>query len=214
MLDFPLPTSHPCICNGDYTHKGPFSLKCVLTLLLTKLQCNKCIHLTCGNHELKKFYKQKLIDQFTSMNDEEVWQLIIGVLDELPLGVLLDQRILVNHGSLARPDLQVKDIRKIERGKNLRSPLIWARVVEEDCMSYKNHHGYSFGPNITDTFLQSNNLKIIVRGHTYNPHGYLKSHNDRNINLHSAPGMHPEDYTEGIQYGAFMIIFNKRMQIM
>jgi len=212
---FPSP-DHPYIFNGDFTDKGPFSLECVLTLLLIKLQCDECIHLTRGNHELHHFYKKKLRDQVTSMYDEEVWQLVVGVLNELPIGIILDQRILVMHGGLARPDLQVEDMRKIERGTDpdrKTQDLLWARVKKEDGMTYKKGKGYSFGPNITEAFLQSNNLELIVRGHTYNPLGYYKSHGDRVITLHSAPGIYPEEFTNGIQYGAFMNVFDKRMQI-
>ena len=74
------------------------------------------------------------------MYDEEVWQLVVGVLNELPIGIILDQRILVMHGGLARPDLQVEDMRKIERGTDpdrKTQDLLWARVIEEDGMSYK-----------------------------------------------------------------------------
>lgn len=65
-------------------------------------------------------------------------------------------------------------------------------------MTYIEHKGYRFGPNITEAFLQSNNLEPIVRGHTYNPLGYYKSHGDRVITLHYAPGIYPKKFTKGM----------------
>lgn len=209
---FPSP-DHPYIFNGDYTDRGPFSIECLLSLLLIKLNCDECIHMTRGNHESSYFYNDKLRTQVQAMYGEETWQLVIDVLNELPIGIVLDKHILVMHAGIPRLDLDIESIRKIKKGGepdeetedgSLLTDLLWVETTENKGISVEANRGHLFGPDITEKFLQTNNLDLIVRGHSYTRFGYYKSHNDSVITIHSAPRMEEEE----MQYGAFMNIYS------
>lgn len=169
--------------------------------------------MTRGNHELKAYYNGDLRTQVQAMYGEEIWQLVIDVLNELPIGIVLDKHILVMHAGIARPDLDIKSIRKIKRGAepdeetedgSLLIDLLWADITEDKGISVEADRGKLFGPDITEKFLQTNNLDLIVRGHSYTRFGYYKSHNDSVITIHSAPNSGMKQ----MQYGAFMNIYS------
>lgn len=169
--------------------------------------------MTRGNHESSYFYNGKLRTQVQAMYGEETWQLVIDVLNELPIGIVLDKHILVMHAGVARPDLDIKSIRKIKKGAepdeetedgSLLIDLLWVDTTEDKGISVEHNRGSSFGPDITEKFLQTNNLDLIVRGHSYTRFGYYKSHNDSVITIHSAPAIGRKK----MHYGAFMNIYS------
>jgi len=169
--------------------------------------------MTRGNHELSDFYNGKLRTQVLALYGEETWQLVIDVLNELPIGIVLDTHILVMHAGIARPDLDIMNIRKIKKGADpdvetedgsLLIDLLWADTTEDKGISVEPDRGNEFGPDITEKFLQTNNLDLIVRGHSYTEFGYYKSHDGSVITIHSAPDIEKKQ----IQYGAFMNIYS------
>ena len=172
--------------------------------------------MTRGNHESSYFYNVKLRTQVQAMYGEETWQLVIDVLNELPIGIVLDKHILVMHAGIPRLDLDIESIRKIKKGGepdeetedgSLLMDLLWAETTENKGISVEANRGYLFGPDITEKFLQTNNLDLIVRGHSYTRFGYYKSHNDSVITIHSAPRMLEEEEEE-MHYGTFMNIYS------
>ena len=59
-------------------------------------------------------------EQVVTFYDEETWQLVIDVLNERPIGIILDERIFVSyieHGDMVRPDLKIEEMRYSQRGK-------------------------------------------------------------------------------------------------
>jgi serine/threonine-protein phosphatase 5 len=47
--------------------------------------------------------------------------------------------------------------------------------------------GYSFGPDITSNFLETNNLNLLVRSHEVKDEGYVVEHDGKCITIFSAP---------------------------
>ena len=47
--------------------------------------------------------------------------------------------------------------------------------------------GFAFGPDITESFLKHNNLKLLVRSHEVKDEGYLVEHGGKTITVFSAP---------------------------
>jgi len=101
------------------------------------------------------------------MYGEETWQLVIDVLNELPIGIVLDKHILVMHAGIPRLDLDIESIRKIKKGGepdeetedgSLLMDLLWAETTENKGISVEANRGYLFGPDITEKFL----LKINI----------------------------------------------------
>jgi serine/threonine-protein phosphatase 5 len=47
--------------------------------------------------------------------------------------------------------------------------------------------GFSFGPDITKTFLRTNDLKLLVRSHEMKADGYVVDHDGKCVTIFSAP---------------------------
>lgn len=47
--------------------------------------------------------------------------------------------------------------------------------------------GFYFGKHVTDNFLQSNNLQLLIRSHEVVPNGYALHHDGRCVTIFSAP---------------------------
>jgi serine/threonine-protein phosphatase 5 len=47
--------------------------------------------------------------------------------------------------------------------------------------------GFSFGPDITEKFLHTNNLNLVVRSHEVKDEGYVEEHDGKCITIFSAP---------------------------
>ena len=68
------------------------------------------------------------------------------------------------------------------------SDLLWADPQPFPGKSpSKRGVGYSFGPDITESFLKLNDLQLLVRSHEVKDEGYLVEHGGKTITVFSAP---------------------------
>ena len=72
------------------------------------------------------------------------------------------------------------------KDQSLIEELLWAEENEENGIT-ESDRGISFGPDISEQFLQRNKLEYIIKGHTYVPKGFEITHDGRVVTLHSAP---------------------------
>ena len=190
-----LPTkSNPYIFNGDLTDKDYQGIQCLLTALLIKIHCHECLHLLRGNHELPDYFKGIMKSQVLSVYDEKIWFIVRDIFNLLPLGIVLDDRILVVHGGIPSANISLDELRSINRTSNAMSKdqslieeLVWAEEDKENGITKDDVRGISFGPDISKEFLRRNNLKYIIKGHTYVSKGYRIAHDGRVVTLHSSP---------------------------
>jgi len=180
------------IFNGDFMDRGKASFENLLALCLFKLHCPECIHLTRGNHETKVWLKGKVRDQVIDRYDEDIYNLMLGVVNELPLAIILGEKYFVMHAGLAAShNITIAEMNQIKRGcepesSSLLDELLWADPQDEDGMTQSNR-GYLFGPDVSKHFLERHNLDIIVRGHEQVARGSLISHDGRVMTIWSAP---------------------------
>ena len=187
---------NPYIFNGDLTDKQNQGIQCQLTALLIKMRCNECLHLLQGNHELGNFYKGRMKSQVLSVYDEEIWRIVRDIFNLLPLGIVLDDRILVVHGGIPSANITLDELRSINRttdeipnpdmtkDQSLTEELVWAEEDEDNGITIGR--GIEFGPDISKEFLNRNKLEYIIKGHTYVSKGFYKAHDSRVVTLHSA----------------------------
>ena len=72
--------------------------------------------------------------------------------------------------------------------KGMLSDLLWADPQPFPGKSpSKRGVGYSFGPDITESFLKLNDLQLLVRSHEVKDEGYLVEHGGKTITVFSAP---------------------------
>lgn len=187
--------SNPYLFNGDFVDRGSFSVEVILTYLLFKLMDPECIYLTRGNHETKNMNRIYGFEgEVKAKYDDKIFQLFLEVFEWLPLAAVVGGKVFVTHGGLpVDPTVTLDDVRKVKRGMEppeagLMSDLLWSDPQPFPGKSpSKRGVGFSFGPDITQAFLQRNNLKLLVRSHEVKEEGYLVEHGGKCITVFSAP---------------------------
>jgi serine/threonine-protein phosphatase 5 len=187
--------SNPYLFNGDFVDRGSFSLEVIMSLLLWKLHDPACIYLTRGNHETKNMNRIYGFEgEVKTKYDDKIFQLFLEVFSWLPLAAVIGGKVFVTHGGIPTdPSVTLDDIRKIKRGMEppelgLMSDLLWSDPQPFPGKSpSKRGVGYAFGPDITEAFLERNNLHLLVRSHEVKEEGYLVEHGGKTITVFSAP---------------------------
>ncbi|KAL3763701.1 hypothetical protein ACHAWU_008023 [Discostella pseudostelligera] len=187
--------NNPYLFNGDFVDRGSFSVEVILTFLLFKMSNPQCIHLHRGNHETKNMNKIYGFEgEVKAKYDDKIFDLFLEVFSYMPLASVVGDKVFVTHGGLPTdPGVTLSDIRKIKRGceppnSGLMSDLLWADPQPFPGKSpSKRGVGYSFGPDITESFLNLNDLQLLVRSHEVKDEGYLVEHGGKTITVFSAP---------------------------
>ena len=194
MNGYPSKTN-PYLFNGDFVDRGSFSVEVILTYLLFKLSDPSCIHLTRGNHETKNMNRIYGFEgEVKAKYDDKIFELFLEVFCHLPLATVIEGKVFVTHGGLPSDEgVSLDDIRKIKRGteppeSGLMSDLMWSDPQPFPGKSpSKRGVGFSFGPDITERFLEFNSLSLLVRSHEVKEEGYLVEHGGKTITVFSAP---------------------------
>mmetsp|Transcript_23872 Transcript_23872/g.40840 ORF Transcript_23872/g.40840 Transcript_23872/m.40840 type:complete len:531 (-) Transcript_23872:163-1755(-) len=187
--------NNPYLFNGDFVDRGSFSVEVILTFLLFKLSDPTCIHLHRGNHETRNMNKIYGFEgEVKAKYDDKIFDLFLEVFSHMPLASVVNNKVFVTHGGLpTEPGVTLSDIQKIPRGcepppSGLMSDLLWADPQPFPGKSpSKRGVGYSFGPDITESFLKTNDLQLLVRSHEVKDEGYLVEHGGKTITVFSAP---------------------------
>lgn len=100
-----------------------------------------------------------------------VWKYTMDTLDFLPLGAIIDQKILCIHGGLSPEICTVDQIRTIDRRQEIPhdgaySDLMWSDPENiSNWMINTRGAGWYFGDKVTNEFLELNDLELICRAH-------------------------------------------------
>mmetsp|Transcript_42463 Transcript_42463/g.68885 ORF Transcript_42463/g.68885 Transcript_42463/m.68885 type:complete len:172 (+) Transcript_42463:145-660(+) len=112
----------------------------------------------------------------------------------LPLGMLLEKKVLVVHGGLFSKDgITIEDIQKVDRNREppdegIMSEILWSDPQKANGWGpSKRGVGVAFGPDVTKRFLASNNLNLLVRSHECKDQGYEVEADGKLITIFSAP---------------------------
>ncbi|KAJ3034697.1 Serine/threonine-protein phosphatase 5 [Rhizophlyctis rosea] len=181
--------------NGDFVDRGSFSVECILTLFAFKWLYPNAVFLSRGNHETDDMNKVYGFEGECKHKYSEVaFKLFSDIFNAIPLGNLIQEKILVVHGGLfSRDDVTLDEIRKIDRFKQpgsegLMCELLWSDPQPEPGRSpSKRGVGIQFGPDVTENFLKRNDLDLIIRSHEVKQEGYTNDHGGKCITIFSAP---------------------------
>lgn len=211
---YPSPTN-PYLFNGDFVDRGSFSVEVVLTYLLLKLSSPESVHLTRGNHETRNMnriygFEGEVKHKFC---DDRVFELFLEVFRHLPLAAVVAGDVMVAHGGLPTEpaDVTLDDVRRVPRGmeppeSGLMSDLLWSDPQPAPGRApSKRGVGYSFGPDVTESFLDRNGLSLLVRSHEVKEEGYVVEHNGKCVTIFSAP-----NYCDSMGNKGAFIHFEKR----
>ncbi|OAF68327.1 hypothetical protein A3Q56_03930 [Intoshia linei] len=196
--------------NGDFVDRGSFSIECILILLTFKL-CYpdhffmardkvfetdnlSRLSLEIGNHETINMNQVYGFDgEVRSKYSSEMIPLFTNLFNQLPLAHVIDKKIFVTHGGLVDRDITLNEIREIKRNcqpidNTPMCQLLWSDPHElNGCLPSKRGIGVQFGPNITNNFINLNNLDYVIRSHEVKQRGFEEMHNGKCITVFSAP---------------------------
>ncbi|KAJ8922782.1 hypothetical protein NQ315_007817 [Exocentrus adspersus] len=222
---------NPYVFNGDFIDRGKRGLEVLLILLISLLALPGAVYLNRGNHEdiimNQRYGFIREVQSKYRKNSEKLLRLIEGVYRYLPLGTIVNNKVLIVHGGISdSTDLEM--IRSLDRGKYaslLRPPLSdsstapgsdtinkveWKQVFDilwsdpqetKGCVpNTLRGAGTYFGPDVTKKFLEDNRLLYIIRSHECKPDGYEVCHNNRVITIFSASNY----YEVGSNNGAYL----------
>jgi len=206
--------TNPFVFNGDFVDRGSFSVEVILTFLLLKMACPECIYLTRGNHETKNMNRIYGFEgEVKHKYDDNVFDLFLEVFCQLPLAVVIENKVFVTHGGIPVEPVTLDTIRNIKRGceppeSGLMSDLLWSDPQPFPGKSpSKRGVGFAFGPDITAAFLEKNHLELLVRSHEVKDEGYLVEHGGKTITIFSAP-----NYCDSMGNKGAFIHFEKDMK--
>ncbi|RKO95622.1 serine/threonine-protein phosphatase 5 [Caulochytrium protostelioides] len=193
--------------NGDFVDRGSFSIECALALLTYKLLYPRYFFISRGNHEtddMNKVYgfKGECLSKYTPLT----YELFTQIFNAIPLGNIIQEKILVLHGGLfSRDGVKLDELRAINRfsqpgsaGNSLMQEMLWSdpRPAPGRGPSRRGA-GIEFGPDITKAFLEENNLDYLIRSHELKAQGYEEAHDGKCITIFSAPNYCDSEGNQG-----------------
>ncbi|XP_030372419.1 serine/threonine-protein phosphatase rdgC isoform X4 [Scaptodrosophila lebanonensis] len=225
-------TSNPYVFNGDFVDRGKKGLEVLLLLLSLYLAFPNSVFLNRGNHEDSvmnaRYGFSREVESKYPRNYKQLLLLIDEVYRWLPLGSVLNSRVLIVHGGFS-DSTSLDLIKSIDRGKYvsiLRPPVTdgepldkteWQQIFDimwSDPQSMQGCKpntlrgaGVWFGPDVTETFLKRHRLNYVIRSHECKPNGHEFMHDNKVITIFSASNY----YAMGSNKGAYMRLNNQLM---
>lgn len=186
--------SHRYIFNGDVLDKGYRSMETLVSLLMIQLSCPQCIYITRGNHEDISFLRSRVKSELQHLYGSNFFQLLLDVVNALPLASLVNDEIFVVHGGIVNPSLTLEEISSYPRGvevtlsDSLITDLLWSDPSDDHLGVQTNmKRWHTYGQDIVDSFLKLNNLSLLIRSHQVAVGGTRVHHDGKTITIYSAP---------------------------
>ena len=186
---------NPYLFNGDFVDRGSYSVEVIFTLFAYKCLYPRAMFMTRGNHEAKSMNRMYGFDgEVRAKYTNQMAEFFADIFCFLPLGCVLNSKVLVVHGGLfSRPDVTLDDLKRIDRNREPPEEgdmcdILWSDPMDEEGLGpSKRGVAVNFGPDVTETFLANNNLELLVRSHEMKEEGYEVAHNGKCITIFSAP---------------------------
>lgn len=229
----PPAADNPYVFNGDFVDRGKKSFEVLLVLLLSLVIGPTEIHLNRGNHEdpmmnARYGFTREVIAKY-KRHAPILLALIGKVFAWLPLGTVIENKVLVVHGGISN-ETDLNFIDSIERQKFasiLKAPeggpnyeehklmedqyawkqildLLWSDPQKAGGCTLNEFRGGGcyFGPDITEDRLRYNHLDLLIRSHECKSDGYEYNHNGQCLTVFSASNY----YGPGSNRGAYVVL--------
>jgi serine/threonine-protein phosphatase 5 len=185
---------NPYLFNGDFVDRGSFSCEVVLTLFAYKVALPNAMYLTRGNHESRHLNRVYGFEgEVKAKYDEQTYELFQEVFNLLPLAGVINRKVMVVHGGLpSRDGVTLAEIEKINRNQDIPEDGVMCDMLWADPQKIpgrapnKRGVSFSFGPDVTRRFLDTNNLSLLVRSHEVKMDGYEEECDGRLVTIFSA----------------------------
>lgn len=181
---------------GDFVDRGRYSVDVISLILSLMVKYPNDIYLIRGNHEFSHinraygFYDECM----NTYGNEVVWNQFQEVFSYLPLAAVIGNSVFCVHGGLSPLLTSIDSIRNLPLpipnyfNNTMISDLVWSDPVDTVRGFQLNHRGSGqiFGPDVVETFLRYNKLKIMIRGHQCTLAGFKQFANFMGITVFSS----------------------------
>jgi len=182
--------------NGDYVDRGSFSCEVALTLFAWQLALPEgSVSLSRGNHETTNMNKVYGFEgETTSKYTDKSYTMFTEVFNVLPLATLINNQVFCVHGGLcSRDGVTLEEIEAIQRDcqppdEGIMCDCLWSDPQDQPGRApSKRGVSMAFGPDVTEDFLITNKLKMVIRSHEMKEEGYEIHHGGKLVTVFSAP---------------------------
>lgn len=235
------------IFNGDFVDRGESGVEITCILMSLFLAEPENVVLNRGNHEdaaIMRVYgfQDECVDKY----DELTYGMFSEVFRYLPLFVTVNDAIFVVHGGLfnnravtladldkinridyvARPPVpypqclegQDNEGQWVEYYKQLQRDALWSDPqFEPGLVESERGAGVCFGPDVSKTFMDNNNLSMIVRSHECVRRGFYLPYVPTSVPTLNPPNtpilatiFSASNYGDGDNEGAYMIVMDHK----
>lgn len=192
---------------GDFIDRGNYSLEVIFLLFALKVKYPDSIYLVRGHHE-DEIVNRKLglfEDCDKRLDDPSIYNKINVVFDLLPLGCLVDNKILCVHGGIGSSVKTLYDIANIQRPISVVQDvktnehqiildLLYSEFSEDVQLISSNEErdtmkcGFilKYGKDRISKFLADNNLSLLITSHCWIPEGVKAFNNEKIIIVYSS----------------------------
>jgi len=180
---------------GDYVDRGPNGLETICLLMAYKIKYPENFFMLRGNHECSSINRiYGFYEECKTRYNLKIWKLFNDCFNCLPLGAIIEDKILCIHGGLS-PDLKgLEQIRRIVRpteipDTGLLCDLLWADPDQEVQGWQENDRGvsFTFGADVVENFLKRHEFDLVVRAHQVVEDGYEFFAKRQLVTVFSAP---------------------------
>ncbi|KAM0673521.1 Palmitoyl-protein thioesterase 1 [Gurleya vavrai] len=194
---FKLNTNKIFIFNGDFVDRGSYSIENFIFLLILKILYPENMFLNRGNHEfvlvnLQFGFSEEITKKYQFMSKDLLHAFSL-TFSMLPLATIINRKVFVVHGGLPKNNFSINNILLLDRKTEICEGELFYGLMWSDpgeILDYEPNQrgvGILWGKNITESFLQENNLKCIVRSHEFLTNGYKHNHDNKVITIFSSP---------------------------
>eukprot|EP01086_Lenisia_limosa_P002768 TRINITY_DN16781_c0_g1_i1.p1 TRINITY_DN16781_c0_g1~~TRINITY_DN16781_c0_g1_i1.p1 ORF type:complete len:294 (+),score=42.11 TRINITY_DN16781_c0_g1_i1:125-1006(+) len=200
------------VVNGDFIDRGTDSVPIVSKILELKSKFPEFVHINRGNHELVSFAKAFVAEVRERFDEEEADHYLRAsqkFFESLPLGIIIPDSCFIVHGGIPRV-LTLDEMNSFDRKAN-DSPsflLLWCDPWDKNGIKPNRARGIGrrFGPDVTAEFLDSLDLKFMIRSHQTSDSGFIAQKGSRCFTVFSA-----SHYEGDTNMGAVMSIQNNKL---
>lgn len=180
---------------GDYIDRGFEAPRVVCEIFNVKLKSPHSVILLMGNHEGPRelpVYPHDFpwhLNRLYGASWKETYESIMDCLRHFYACSLLEGSLFMVHGGVPTQPVNMESLVNAHQNIGLLEELLWndPMTINGKDVSPRGA-GYLFGPDITEKFLKSLGVKIVIRGHEPCDEGYMVLHNGRLITIFSRRG--------------------------
>lgn len=193
---------------GDYVDRGPYSIE-VLTLLFS-LKCKypKHLYMLRGNHETSSIASTYgFLNECRQKFSRHLFLEFSEVFQNLPIAAVIDDAIFCVHGGLSPLLADLESFEQLPKPRSLLTgvfiDILWSDPSADaiDFVPSPRGLGYLFSEECLNSFLDRNDLQLMVRSHESCPDGidWAFGRGGKCVTVFSSP-----DYCGGANRGAII----------